>query len=229
MKYLIVNADDFGASPGINRGILDAHHRGILTSASLLVDTPWSKEAAVMSRTAPGLSVGLHVAFDPEFCRAADLRQMRRNLDEQLARFEELTGGPPTHLDAHHNVHRDSRLLPHFLNLARRHGVPLRDHSPVRCFSQFYGQWAGESHPEQISVPSLVRMLETNIEDGITEMTCHPGYLDSHLRSSYAAEREFELQTLCAPVLSQVLEKQSVQLTNYRELANQFKAATAVP
>ncbi|PYR01516.1 MAG: hypothetical protein DMF97_07400, partial [Acidobacteria bacterium] len=35
MKYLIVNADDFGASSGINRGILEAHQRGILTSTSL--------------------------------------------------------------------------------------------------------------------------------------------------------------------------------------------------
>ena len=49
MKYLIVNADDYGASRGINRGILEAHRRGILTSTSLLVNTAWSGEAAEMS------------------------------------------------------------------------------------------------------------------------------------------------------------------------------------
>ena len=42
MKCLIVNGDDFGASRGINRGILEAHRSGILTSTSLLVNTPWS-------------------------------------------------------------------------------------------------------------------------------------------------------------------------------------------
>ena len=52
MKYLIVNGDDFGLSPGVNRGICEAHQDGILTSASLLVDTPWSEEAARLGRTA---------------------------------------------------------------------------------------------------------------------------------------------------------------------------------
>src|SRR5215469_11365912 len=61
MKYLIVNADDFGASCGINRGVMEAHERGILTSASLLVDAQGAKEAAALCGTAPNLSVGLHV------------------------------------------------------------------------------------------------------------------------------------------------------------------------
>src|SRR2546429_7532771 len=46
MKWLIINGDDFGASPGINRGIIQAHYDGILTSASLLVDRPASGAAA---------------------------------------------------------------------------------------------------------------------------------------------------------------------------------------
>ena len=65
MKYLIVNGDDFGLSPGVNRGILEAHRYGVLTSASLLVDTPWSEEAARLSHTAPALSVGLHAQLSP--------------------------------------------------------------------------------------------------------------------------------------------------------------------
>ena len=45
MKSLIVNGDDFGASQGINLGILEAHEKGILTSASLMVDMPASTDA----------------------------------------------------------------------------------------------------------------------------------------------------------------------------------------
>src|SRR5437667_12321175 len=61
MKYLIVNGDDFGASPGINRGIIEAHCHGILTSASLMVNMPGAEEAVALSSYLPRLSVGLHV------------------------------------------------------------------------------------------------------------------------------------------------------------------------
>src|SRR2546421_12651751 len=60
-KFLIVNADDFGLSPGVNRGIIKAHEQGIVTSASLMVRWPAAGAAAVYSREHPGLSIGLHV------------------------------------------------------------------------------------------------------------------------------------------------------------------------
>lgn len=58
---LIVNADDFGLSPGVNAGIAAAHRDGILTSATLLVNAPHCDEAIALSRSLPGLGVGLHL------------------------------------------------------------------------------------------------------------------------------------------------------------------------
>ncbi|MDQ3931797.1 MAG: ChbG/HpnK family deacetylase, partial [Actinomycetota bacterium] len=59
-KYLIVNSDDFGASRGVNRGIIEAHTDGIVTSASLMVTGRAVNEAVSLSREYPALSVGLH-------------------------------------------------------------------------------------------------------------------------------------------------------------------------
>src|ERR671914_186803 len=59
--FLIVNADDFGQSRGINRGVIDAHRHGIVTSASLMVRWPAALEAAAYARAHPELSVGLHL------------------------------------------------------------------------------------------------------------------------------------------------------------------------
>src|SRR5262249_22921163 len=59
-RYLIVNADDFGRSAGVNRGIIQAHEQGIVTSASLMVHWPAAREAAEYGRGRPGLSLGLH-------------------------------------------------------------------------------------------------------------------------------------------------------------------------
>ncbi|PYQ10770.1 MAG: hypothetical protein DMH00_10050 [Acidobacteria bacterium] len=219
-KCLIVNGDDLGASRGINRGIIEAHRRGILTSASLLVNTPWSEEAAQLSRNLPGLSVGLHadlgsalVGWGPD-----SPRRVRDVLREQLFRFEALMGHLPTHLDSYHNVHCNSRALPHFVDMARRHCLPLRGHSAVRYFPKFYGQWGGVTNRGQISVESLAILLETELEEGITELSCHPGYADPDFSTGYSEEREEELRTLCDPEIRRVLAVQCIRLVSYHEL-----------
>ena len=59
---LIVNADDYAMSPGVSRGILEAHARGVVTSTTALVNTPGAKEALAAARAgAPALGLGLHV------------------------------------------------------------------------------------------------------------------------------------------------------------------------
>lgn len=228
MKYLIVNADDFGASAGINRGILEAHRYGILTSTSLMVDTPFSAQAAQLAGTARALSVGLHVDLRNELKRPATVHAhwIAKELDRQFARFETLMGRGPTHVDSHHNVHRDPRLLPHFLRLAAKHNVPLREHSPVRYLSSFYGRWNGESHLEQISSENLSCLLEKEVGPGITELSCHPGYTDESYTGSYAFEREVELQTLCGLAIRYALSALAIQLVSYHEL-NSLTGCTA--
>ncbi|PYM12456.1 MAG: hypothetical protein DME18_11385 [Verrucomicrobia bacterium] len=219
MKFLIVNGDDFGASRGINRGILEAHERGILTSTSLLVKTPWSEEAAELSRDAESLSVGLHVDLGKEPGPTTGSQgRLREELRRQFARFQELMHRRPTHLDSHHNVHRDPQALPLFLELAEEHGLPLREHSSARYFSKFYGQWGGQTHLEQLGVESLARMLATEIGDGFTELGCHPGYVDPDYPSGYSTEREAELRTLCHPRIRQALAEQAIQLVSHHDL-----------
>src|SRR5436305_6506747 len=222
MKYLIVNGDDLGASRGVNRGIIEAHQRGILTSTSLMVNAARSEEAAEFGRTAVELSVGLHVDVRHTLSEsaAASSRRLREELHRQFGRFEELMGRPPTHLDSHHNVHRDPRLLPAFLAEAQHYGVPLREHSSARYVSRFYGQWGGQSHPEQISVEGLLRIVEADVQDGVAELGCHPGYVDPDFSSGYATERAIELQTLCDPALRPALAERQIHLVAFGDLAN---------
>ena len=66
MKQLIVNADDLGLTPGVNRGILRAFRDGIVTSASLLVTGSAFEEAVTLARQNPELDVGLHLALVEE-------------------------------------------------------------------------------------------------------------------------------------------------------------------
>lgn len=230
MKYCIVNGDDFGASRGINNGILDAHHRGILTSTSLMMNMPATDEAVRIGRRTASLSVGIHFNLtnegddpvvdvdDPAVC-ATELRR-------QLEKFTDRMGRLPTHLDSHHNIHRKAQLRPCFVLLANELGLPLRENSPVRYFSSFYGQWNGETHLEHISTPSLLHMLETEFGDGITELSCHPGYVDADFDSCYSIEREAELATLCDRRVRKRLNALGIQLIGYQDVPPLLKEAS---
>src|SRR6266566_7386787 len=118
-RYLIVNADDFGQSPGVNRGIITGHEQGIVTSASLMVRWAAAAEAAAYGRTHPALSVGLHVDLGEwvyrdetwvalyEVVPLADRAAVTEEVSRQLAAFRRLMGREPTHIDSHQHVHRD--------------------------------------------------------------------------------------------------------------------------
>ena len=107
-RYVIINADDFGNSAGINRGIIEAHEAGILTSTSLMVNTPATKEAVMLAGQYPELGIGIHVNFTGEGEKIVDLEDLsavRRELAAQFDRFTDLMGRLPTHVDSHQHVH----------------------------------------------------------------------------------------------------------------------------
>ncbi|HZB97351.1 MAG TPA: ChbG/HpnK family deacetylase, partial [Candidatus Sulfotelmatobacter sp.] len=60
-RLLIVNADDFGMSTGVNRGVIRAHSEGIVTSASLMVRRAAAADAVRIARGYPRLSLGIHL------------------------------------------------------------------------------------------------------------------------------------------------------------------------
>src|SRR5438045_1956703 len=106
-RILIVNADDFGQSPTINKGIVEAHQRGIVTSASLMVRQNAAAEAVELSCNCPDLSLGLHLDFG-EWCLRDgvwlalyevvpldDPRAVRDEVDRQLAAFRHMSGRSP--------------------------------------------------------------------------------------------------------------------------------------
>src|SRR5437660_9999386 len=61
VRRLVVNADDFGLSPGVNDGILEAHAAGVVSSVSVLVNAPGWEHAVAALRGTGSLGVGLHL------------------------------------------------------------------------------------------------------------------------------------------------------------------------
>jgi len=222
VKFLIVNGDDFGVTRGVNRGILEAHRHGILTSASLFVDRPGTADAVAFARETSSLSVGLHADLD-----GVRGERVRPELVRQLARFEELVGTSPTHLDSHHNVHRHPDVFPAFAAVAEERGLLLRDFSSVRYISDFYGY--GDNPPDfgGIGVAALVELLTTRVEHGLTEVACHPGYVDDDLESSYRAARECEIRTLCDPGVREAIRAAGIVLVSFRDVPRLLSQSTS--
>src|SRR4249920_1261717 len=116
-KYLIVSADDFGQSPGINLGIIEAHEHGIVTSASLMTRWLAAGEAALYAREHTRLSVGLHLDLGEWICIGGnwqpvytvvpmdDKEAIEREVLHQLDSFRSLVGRDPIHINSHQGFH----------------------------------------------------------------------------------------------------------------------------
>ena len=221
-RHLIVNADDFGASTGVNRGIVDCHVGGVLTSASLMVTGRAVTEAVALSREHPALGVGLHWDVWGEDEREFDLgdeRAVRDELDRQLDDFERLLGRLPTHVDSHRHAHRDERVYPIFAEVVGDLGVPLRGDGRVDWIGGFYAQWEWQvTNLEYVSVPFLQRMLLDEVVAEWTEISCHPGYRSSDYTAVYLAEREEEVHTLCDPRVGATIDELGLRLSSYTEV-----------
>lgn len=151
-KRLIVSADDFGMSPGVNAGIMRAHRYGILGDASLMVNGTGFDEAVEMARATPSLSVGLHLTLVQGRATAAHERiplladrqgmfgnnaiwngmryfflpgvrqQLEAEIAAQLEKFT-ATGLPLSHVDGHMTMHVHPTVLGILARLADQYGI----------------------------------------------------------------------------------------------------------
>jgi chitin disaccharide deacetylase len=226
-RRLIVNADDFGLSVGVNRGIARAHEEGILTSASLLVRAPHVQAAARYARAHNELGVGLHLDLEEwhyagtpwigahETLDRADRDAVAAEIAAQLERFVALMEREPSHLDSHHDLHREDPACAIVLEHGARLDVPVRHFSPgIRYEGGFFAHDDGGGRAEErIGVRALCALLSA-LPPGTTELGCHPA-LDDASGSSYSGERTLETATLCSPAVRATVAEGSISLRSF--------------
>ncbi|QCT88982.1 chitin disaccharide deacetylase [Escherichia sp. E4742] len=148
-RLLIVNADDFGLSPAINYGIIDAHRCGVVTSTTAMMTADAIEHAVKVSADLPSLAVGLHFVLsygNPltvmsslqrdgklgkwiwDVARDGLLAQqeVENELEAQYQRFVALFCRKPTHIDSHHHVHFIPQVWPIVSRFAQQKGLPVR-------------------------------------------------------------------------------------------------------
>jgi len=282
-KRLVINADDLGLAESVNRGIFETIERGVVTSASLLVNMPAFGDAmarlrAWRERDGETLSVGLHfnlVAGLPlapsrtlldartgEFLPMValvwkayrgklDPREVRRELDAQLARANDALGAlgmRVTHIDSHRHLHCLPLIFDEVVGAARRHGITHVRHPyearlllkrarsvlaahvlravvssrPPLDDVAFAGVGAMGSRTFDRDLLTLLSALPA----GTTELMVHPGYDSPELAAidRYRRPREQEVRALTSPMLRDRILELGVQLTTFGQTS-----ATARP
>jgi predicted glycoside hydrolase/deacetylase ChbG (UPF0249 family) len=215
VRILIVNADDLGYDPEIDRGILEAHARGIVTSTTAMVTTPFA--AAVLRAVPATLGVGLHAVLDPGATPTEQERELRR----QLAVFEALRGAPPTHLDSHKHVHATPSARGAFLAVALERGLPVRAIDAAMAASLreagvlVADRFLGDASLRPGWTPASLAGAIERLGEGVSELMAHPGHRPSHVRTSFGIEREEELEALCSPEAREALARAEVRLSDY--------------
>jgi predicted glycoside hydrolase/deacetylase ChbG (UPF0249 family) len=189
-KFLIVNADDFGISEGVSRGVIEGHRHGIISSSSVMINMPFAKEAIRKAKCeAPGLGLGLHInltwgrpvlslkdvsslvssegIFQGMFHLGISPPEPDHVRSEILAQFNhyvEIAGEVPDHLDSHQFVtYVFPVALSAMLDLAAEHELPIR--SPMPFFD-----------------PAVMRdMIDATMGDAFSEraMAAYRQYIES--------------------------------------------------
>lgn len=233
-KYLIVNADDFGHSSAVNRGVIRAHEHGIVTSASLMVRWPAAVEAAEYARNRPGLSLGLHLDFGEwvyedqnwkpvyQVVQLDDARALRNEVSRQLDAFRSLAGRDPSHIDSHQHAHFREPARSVVLEAALELRVPVRDcNSEIQYCGRFYGQTTeGSPYLEGITSDALLGIF-SQLSPGATELACHPGE-GQVPNTTYREERAKELNTLCDLKVHSALTAMGIELCGFAALSSVF-------
>jgi chitin disaccharide deacetylase len=138
-KQLVVNADDFGFTPDVNEGIVEAHREGILTATTLMANGQAFEHAVRLARQNPTLDIGCHLVLvggrslvSGKELPATPLRLLAALAQGQMAVYEELraqveriveAGLQPTHLDTHKHTHLAPRVLEAVARLGHEFGI----------------------------------------------------------------------------------------------------------
>lgn len=257
-KQVIINADDFGLSPGVNEGIIQAYQAGGITSTSMMVNMPGFDHALSLARLLPDLGIGLHFnltygrpvsdpalvpslvkpdgSFHQGQCELIrDFTDIAKELDAQWNVLAQASLSP-THLDSHQLLHQnDPMIFKIMAEKAIRENIPLR-RSQVRHVNpgmpapRMTDTILLDTYGNDECLQRLLQHLST-LPDGITEIVCHPGYVDDALReiSNWLDIREHELAVFVSQDVPRTIQALGIVPINYRALMDTSEEPCELP
>lgn len=229
MIQLIVNADDFGFSSGVNYGIIDTHLNGIVNSATMMMNMEGTEHAIQLAKEHPSLQVGIHLVLtcgkpllqdvgsltneEGYFHSLSELHlkkdsvhleEVEREWTAQIEKFLS-SGVPLTHMDSHHHVHTIEELLPVVQRLSKKYNLPVRANGidQIQGVEPFSDVALFDFYGDGLEAMYFDKLKESFTQPIKIEVMAHPAYLDTALLngSSYTYKRIEEVDILKTVVL----------------------------
>ena len=208
MKYLIINADDFGMSKRFNKGILELAGEGLLSSTTVMVNDiqdDQEEQVAELKRynTEKKIDIGLHVVLELD-------DDIRKQISLQYKRFIEIFGQEPDHIDVHKPSRRPEtieyieKVDDEVAKYCSENSIPCRNSgsSPYTLKTTDTERYIGTYRTFQ-EIEAWLKDLEDN---STNEILFHPGYYDPESTTSWNEIREEDIEHI---------KKMNLILNNY--------------
>ncbi|MEJ2765721.1 chitin disaccharide deacetylase [Photobacterium sp. MCCC 1A19761] len=239
--HVIFNADDYGLTPGVNLGIVEACRQGVVRSTTMMVGMPAEPQAVALARQTSALNVGLHLRFtlgrpltaasslvgeDGQFHRPDQFWHRRgfssRDIaDEVIAQLDafQASGMKLSHVDSHHHAHSHPEIFPVVAEVMQDYPVPLRATGYLDgTGSEYRYQFDHHFYGPDLSVERLLSLIKPyQGQCDVLEIMTHPAYVDQPLLdiSSYHVERAQELAILTDPALKEALDILDIRVSDF--------------
>ena len=244
LRYIIINADDFGRHAEINRAVEEGLVHGCLRSATVMPGGAAFAGAIDIARRHEELGLGVHFTlvdghpilppeeipslvgsegdFLPDHTAllkrylkgGVNLEEVRRELAAQLQKIE-ATGIPISHVDSHQHMHTLPGIIDIVLDLARLAACKAHRRGLLTP-DNFAGIVAGEA----VSEGELLHLI-AHLPQGTTEVMMHPGMKNDVLQEDSGWQHDFEaeLAAILSPRVGEALRKAEVEPVNFRHLS----------
>jgi predicted glycoside hydrolase/deacetylase ChbG (UPF0249 family) len=213
-KYLIIHADDFGLSPGISKGILQAIHHGVVSSTSVIIRSPYIHNTQLLVNKYPDIDWGLHVVIENN--KTQTNSTIARETETQLTLFTNYFGFTPSHIDFHKGFRFTNRIYFSIRMLILKYKLAFRYDNCHKIETGFYGYKNRVMSTTDISPNSLINILSL-LTPGITELVCHPGYTGNRLYDPYRTQRSIELTTLTSESINNAIRNNGIHIINFKD------------
>ncbi|MCL1936745.1 MAG: chitin disaccharide deacetylase [Defluviitaleaceae bacterium] len=243
---VILNADDYGYSKGVNLGIIESHINGVVKSTTMMANMSGFEHGIKLAKENETLKIGVHLTLtagktlggvyktisdeNGMFLPLREIENLAKEnkLDtveienEYTLQIEKIlnTGIKPTHFDGHHHTQCLPNIIDVFLKIAKKYNVPVRvsDKSIADKHNLKAVALNTEFFGENVTDRGIIDILSSLKED--TEIMCHPAYIDEFLykSSSYNINRAFELGILTNQKLKDFINEKNIVISSFEDI-----------